>query len=99
MITFEGPERDRYAFKENYFYQEGKCIKVHDEDISILDHYTNKQSSYGIFYDNPNQNNKSLICKYLSENMKYKLVKKAFHYIILNKIIKFIFKLDYEKSL
>jgi hypothetical protein len=25
--------------------------------------------------------------------------KKAFHYIILNKIIKFIFKLDYEKSL
>ena len=42
LITFEGEETDKYALKENFFYQEGKCIKVHDEDLSILDLFSKK---------------------------------------------------------
>ncbi len=54
MITFVGQENNEFTKSEDFFYQSGRLIKILSNDLFHMDRYLNKQSSYGILYDNPN---------------------------------------------
>ena len=59
MITFVGQENNEFTKSEDFFYQSGRLIKILSNDLFHMDRYLNKQSSYGILYDNPNTNGRS----------------------------------------